>query len=195
MKGLPYFTFLFGLFGLILAACVPVASAGGILTPVQSPAPQITPTQVSGPEMHTRIFSSDLYHYQVSYPAGWTIQINTTAPSGEGTNPEYVTLTVNDPSNLPRIDIEVLTDAPPMTGFENCDHNFVFRNIPACKISRPAGQNPASELWIFQNGAAHFFIGMQYQGEEPVQIFADFLSSFEFTESTPTALPQPTKGG
>ncbi len=181
MKRIRYFTYLSGLAFLFLAACAPVGSR--LVTPTQasSPSPQTTSTQVSSPETQTKTFSSNIYHYKVSYPVNWTIQVSTADPAGAGSNPEYVTFTSNDPSGLPRIDIEVLTDAPPIVGFEKCDQNFVFRNIPACKIFLPAGQRAASEVWVFQNGTAHFFIGMQYQDSEPVQIFADFLMSFEFT--------------
>ena len=141
----------------------------------------VTPV-TSGEQDQTKTFTSTLYGYKVSYPANWTILINTSVPSGPGTNPEYVTLTTNDASNLPRIEIEVLTGEPPMQGYENCEKNFVFRSLPACKISLPAGQNPATEIWIFQNGSAYFFIAMQYQDTQAVQLFDDFLSSFMFTQ-------------
>jgi len=194
MRKLLHFIFISGFVLLYLAACVPVGTRIETLTSAPSPTHQAMPTQVSGSDPQTKTFSSGIYHYKVSYPADWTIQVNTTAPARTGSFPEYVTFTSNNPSRLPRIDIEVLTDAPPMVGFESCDHNFVFRNIPACKISRSAGQTPASEVWVFQNGSAYFFIGMQYQGSEPVQIFTDFLMSFELTQNIPTPLPQPTKG-
>lgn len=143
--------------------------------------PTVVPTTSDGTGQ-TKTYTSSLYGYRVSYPADWTIQVNTSVPSGAGSNPEYVTLMTNDGSNLPRIDIEVLTDVPPMLGFEGCVKNFVFRTLPACKISLPAGQNPASEIWVFQNGAANFFIGMQYQDAKSLQLFNDFITSFVFTQ-------------
>jgi hypothetical protein len=51
----------------------------------------------------TRIFNSDTYHYQFSYPDDWKIQVNAALPSGAGSNPEYVTMTGNDGSNPPQI--------------------------------------------------------------------------------------------
>lgn len=138
----------------------------------------------------TKTFSSDTYHYQFSYPADWKIQVNTALPPGAGSNPEYVTVTVNDGSNLPQIAVEVLTDAPPMLGYEDCVKNFIFHDLPACQISLPAGQNPATELWIFQNGTANFYIAMAYQDpNSSMQQFNDFVSSFEFTQydASPTA--------
>jgi hypothetical protein len=193
MKKLQRFTYLFGLLALILAACTPgrvppspgqATQSGDLPSPVE-----LTPIQTPAPDANTRTFSSDIYHYKVSYPTGWTIQVNTSVASGAGSNPEFVTLTTADPSGLPRIDIEVLTDAPPMPSFNGCEQNSVFRNLPACHISLPGGQFPGSDLWIFQNGSAYFFIGMQYAGTEPIQVFSDFLSSFEFTQSQSSADP------
>lgn len=130
----------------------------------------------------TKTFTSSLYGYQVSYPADWTIQINTSVPAGAGSNPEYITLTPNDGSSLPRIQVELLTGTPPMTGYENCDRNFVFHSLPACKISLPAGQNPATEIWVFQKDKANFYIAMQYEDEKSIQVFNDFMTSFQFTQ-------------
>ena len=82
--------------------------------------PVVAPTSVPSPTpdaSQTKIFSSDTYHYQFSYPANWTIQVNTAVPPGAGSNPEYVTVKANDGSNLPQIAVEVLTDAPPMLGY------------------------------------------------------------------------------
>lgn len=147
------------------------ADGTGIVTP---PAPA-EPGQ-------TKTFTSSLYGYQVSYPADWTIQINTSVPAGAGSDPEYVTLTPNAGSNLPRIQVEVLTGTPPMTGYENCDRNFVFRSLPACKISQPAGQNPAAEIFVFQKDKANFFIALQYEDKNSLQLFDDFMTSFQFTQ-------------
>ena len=123
-----------------------------------------------------------MYGYKVSYSAGWSSNINTSVPAGAESDPEYVTFTLDAASNLPRIEIEVLTGVPPMSGYENCVKNFVFRTLPACQISQPAGQNPASEIWVFQNGSANYFIAMQYEATDSIQIFNDFLASFEFAQ-------------
>ncbi len=128
-----------------------------------------------------RTFTSSLYGYQVSLPAGWSFDVNTSVPAGPGSDPEYVTFKTADPANLPRIEIEALTGEPPMVGYEDCQKNFEFRSLPACQISLPAGQNPATEIWVFQNGQANFFIAMQYEDPDSIRLFNDFLTSFEFT--------------
>ena len=55
-----------------------------------------------------------------------------------------------------------------MQGYEGCEKNFIFHDIPACQISFPAGQNPAAELQIFQKDNLYFYIAMSYRGTEPV---------------------------
>jgi len=82
---------------------------------------------------------------------------------------------------LPRMEIEALTGVPPMTGFENCVPNFVFHDVPACKISLPAGQSPAGDVWVFQKGTAYFYIQLQYQDAGSMQVFNDIMTSFNFT--------------
>jgi hypothetical protein len=101
-------------------------------------------------------------------------------PAGTGSENEYVSLTAN-PGSLPRVEIEVLSNTLPMTGYENCEKNFVFHGLPACKISLAAGQNPAADLWVFRRENAYFFIYMAYVGAMPVQLFNDFMTSFTFT--------------
>jgi hypothetical protein len=136
----------------------------------------------SGEPGQKKFFRSEKYHYQVSYPADWDIKVDTSIPS-IGKDPEYVNLSTHDASNLPQIDVWVQTDVAPMSGYENCEKNFVFRNLPACHISQQAGQIPAGELWIFQNGSAYFYIRMVYEDQSSLQVFDDFISSFEFFQS------------
>jgi hypothetical protein len=204
------FTTLFVLMVLALTGCISVAGAAVVPTIAPASTLQVTQTQTVVRETQatiqqpadathtvvpsptpeagkTKTFSSDTYHYQFNYPDDWKIQINTVIPSGAGSNPEYVTVTANDGSNLPQIAVEVLTDAPPMLGYENCDKNYIFHDLPACQISLPAGQNPAAELWIFQNGSANFYIAMTYQdANSSMKQINDIASSFEFTQSDPT---------
>ena len=208
MKKIQQFTLLFGLFLLALTACTSATSASDVPTIAPASTLKVTQTQTVVHETQatlasspipeagkTRTFSSDTYHYLFSYPDDWKIQVNTAIPSGAGSNPEYITVTANDGSNLPQIAIEVLTDAPPMLGYENCDKNFIFHDLPACQISLPAGQNPATEIWIFQNGRANFYIAMAYQdANSSMQQFNDFVFSFEFAQydTTPTVEPSST---
>ena len=143
---------------------------------VASPVPPPPPP----PPSYRQTYYSSIYQYAFDYPADWKLEINTNVPTGVGTYPEYVTL-YSSSSYLPRIQFEVLTDQAPMTGFENCTRNLVFHNVAVCKISVPAGQNPAAEVWVFQRGSAHFFIQMMYENTSALQTFADIMTSFRFT--------------
>lgn len=140
------------------------------------PCGNATPPPEGGPQSYT----SALYHYAVKAPAGWTVKVNTSVPPGTGTNPEYVTFSAPGTS-LPEIDIDVLTGTPPFTGFENC-RNLIFRGLPACSLSLPAGQNPASRLLIFQRGSAYFHIAMVYESADALASWDTFLSSFSFAD-------------
>jgi hypothetical protein len=89
----------------------------------------------------------------------------------------------------------VLTNAPPMHGYEDCVKNFLFHDLPACQISLPAGQNPATEIQIFKNGNANFYIAMAYQdANSSMQQFNDFVSILEFAQydTTPIVVPSPS---
>jgi hypothetical protein len=127
----------------------------------------------------TKNFSSTLYTYSVSYPAGWSVKVDTSASAGSGTNPEYVTFTPGPNGSLVNITIYALTGAAPFTGYENCTQNYMFRGYKACRISVPAGQIPATELLIFERGDAHFEIAMQRLDQGALSAFDQFLASFE----------------
>ena len=137
----------------------------------------VVPTAVSDQPL---MYNSSAYHYTVNYPNDWIAQVNTLVATGGGSNPEYVTLAPTT-SALPRVQIWALTGVPPMTGFENCVPNFVFHNLPACKMSLPAGQNPAEDIWVFHKGAAYFYIQLEYQDAGSTQVFDDIITSFSFT--------------
>lgn len=124
-------------------------------------------------------YVSALYHYAVKTPTGWAFKVNTSVPGGAGSNPEYVTFSAPG-SSLPRIDIQILTGTPPITGFENCDKNLIFRGLPACSLAMPAGQIPAQHMLIFQKGNAFFHIVLQYDNDSALAIWTSFLMSFEF---------------
>lgn len=140
---------------------------------------QFTGAVVGGPTLPvTKTFGSKLYGYSVNYPAGWSVKTDTAA-AGRGTNPEYVTFTPGANGSLVNITIYALTGAAPFTGYENCDQNYIFRGLKACRISVPAGQIPATELLIFQRGDAHFEIAMQRLNTGALAAFDQFLASFE----------------
>ena len=134
----------------------------------------------SGESGLTKTFNSDIYHYQVSYPADWTVQVNTTEPAGAGKMPEYVTFASGPDGKLPNMTIYALTGVPPFTGYENCQSNLVFRGLDACRISVPAGQIPPTELVIFHNGDQNFEIVMQYEDQKAIETYDLFLTSFQF---------------
>ncbi len=141
---------------------------------------QFTAAVVNDPSIPVmKSFASKAYGYSVKYPADWTISVDTRASTGSGSNPEYVTFTPPSGSTI-NIVIYALTGEAPFSGYENCDQNFTVRDLPACRISLPAGQIPATELFIFQKGEAHFEIAMQHEGESAQQAFDQFLTSFEF---------------
>ena len=126
-------------------------------------------------------FVSTRYNYTVEYPSDWAAQVNTSVPSNAGGNPEFVKLAFND-STLPQIEIDAMTGTPPFTGYENCVRNFVFRNLPTCKISVPGGQIPPTDIWVFQKGNAHFRIALVYKDASSAQLFDDVMKSFNFTQ-------------
>lgn len=126
-------------------------------------------------------FTSSRYHYTLNYPAGWTARVNTAIPSGADANPEFVKLALDD-ATLPQIEIDAMTGTPPFTGYKGCARNFVFRGLPACKISVPGGQIPPTDIWVFQNGSAHFRIALVYKGASSAQVFDDVMRSFQFTQ-------------
>lgn len=90
-------------------------------------------------------FVSTRYNYTFQYPSNWTARVNTSVPSNPGANPEFVKFAFND-STLPQVEIEAMTGTPPFIGYENCVRNFVFRGLPACKITVPGGQIPQTEI-------------------------------------------------
>jgi hypothetical protein len=108
-----------------------------------------------------------------------TLKVNTSVPSGAGSNPEYVTFSAPG-SNLPQIEVDVLTGAPPFTGFEDCAKNLTFRGLPACSLSLPAAQNPGQQLLIFQKDNAFFHMVMWYQDDSSLATWDSFLATFDF---------------
>lgn len=122
-------------------------------------------------------WTSAKHHYVVKYPADWTIDVQT---SGPGHDPENVSL--RPPvGGLPQVQLLALKDAPPITGFENCDKNLQFRGVLACSISLPKGQIPATKLLIFQKGESHFQLAMEYDAQQQLAVFEEIVKSFQFT--------------
>lgn len=122
-------------------------------------------------------FTSTKHHYVVNYPATWTINVRT---SGPGRDPEYVDLRASATS-LPAVQIYALKDVPPIAGFENCNKNLIFRGVPACSISLPKGQIPATQLLIFQKGDSYYHLAIQYETPSQLGVFDDIVKSFQFT--------------
>lgn len=163
---------------LVLAVSLVLSSCAVSRLPIgQSQTPAPAATDDAG---QANTYNSDLYHFHFNIPAGWTVAVDKNVPTGAGTDPEYISLTPGDGSFLPHMGVTVLTGTPPSTGYENCEKNLIFRSLPACKISNPAGQNPASEMLVFQNGTAYYFITLMYDDPNSLQLFNDLLTSFEF---------------
>jgi len=127
-----------------------------------------------------KTFTSTRYHYAVNYPSNWRIDIQAPRATGPGANPEYVYLRPAATS-LPMIEVYALKGAPPITGFENCDKNLVFKGIPACSISLPKGQEPAQQLLIFQKGESYYQIAIQFEVQQQLAVFEEIVKSFQFT--------------
>jgi LysM repeat protein len=122
-------------------------------------------------------FTSVKHHYVVNYPADWTINVQTSAP---GRDPEYVYLRPAT-ANLPMVEILALKDAPPITGFESCNKNLIFRGVGACSISLPRGQQPAQQLLVFQKGESYYHLAIQYEVQQQLAVFEEIVKSFQFT--------------
>jgi LysM repeat protein len=125
-----------------------------------------------------KTYTSTKHHYVVNYPANWTISVQT---PGYGGDPEYVYLRPAATS-LPVIEVYALKGAPPITGFENCNKNLIFKGIPACNLSLPKGQGPAQHLLVFQKGDSHYQIAIQYEAQQQLAVFEEVVKSFRFTQ-------------
>jgi hypothetical protein len=125
-------------------------------------------------------YTSSLYGYTVRYPANWGLKVNTTVPDLPGKDPETLTLYPGS-DMLPVVNIYALTGAAPFTGYENCAKNVDFHGLKACRISVPAGQIPATTLVVFEKGAAHFVIALQYDDPSSLTVFDQILAQFEFS--------------
>ncbi len=132
-----------------------------------------------GSDGQSEFFTSSLYGYRVQVPAGWIYSVNHSTPPAPGSNPEFVAFSARD-SVLPQINLDVLTGAPPFSGYESCNKNLVFRGFPACSFSLPQGQQPAQRLLVFQKRNAYFHIAMLYENENTQEIWDNFLTSFSF---------------
>jgi LysM repeat protein len=125
-------------------------------------------------------FVSARYNYTVEYPSKWTARVITPVPSSAGASAEFVTLAF-DENTLPQIEIDAMTGTPPFTGNENCARNFIFRNLPVCRISASRRQIPPTENWVFQKGDAHFLISFRSKDASSAQLFDAVMQTFQFT--------------
>lgn len=123
-------------------------------------------------------FTSTKHHYVVNYPADWIINVQATGP---GRDPEYLSLHPSA-SNMPTVLIYALKDVPPIAGFENCNKNLIFRGVPACSISLPKGQIPATKLLLFQKGESYYHLAIQYEVQQQLAVFDEIVRSFQFNQ-------------
>lgn len=146
------------------------------LAPTATKPPATKPSATTVPTTW-KTFTSAKHHYVVSYPASWTINIQT--PGGVGADPENVNLRPASAS-LPAVQIYALKGAPPILGFENCKKNLLFRGVQACSMALPKGQIPATQLLIFQKAESHYHVAAEYEVQEQLGVFDDILRSFQF---------------
>ena len=125
-------------------------------------------------------YASSTYNYIVKYPAGWTVSVSNPPAAGVGRDPEYVRFQPKA-GGLPDVQILALAGAAPMTGFENCQPNVSFAGMKACKIEQAGGQNPATDMWVFQRGDAHFLISVQYEDAAGRAAGTGMVETFDFT--------------
>ena len=125
-------------------------------------------------------YVSSTYGYAIKYSAGWTVSVSNPPTAGVGRNPEYVRFQPTA-GGLPDVQILALTGAAPMTGREDCQPNVSFAGMKTCKIEQPAGQNPATDLWVFQRGDAHFLISVAYEDAAGRAAGTGLVETFDFT--------------
>lgn len=187
---------------LVLASCGPASASQGLtdkqfpptpVAPTFAPTVAQTPTvkfiSAAGPSPSTvaasagayRSYQSAKYSYTTSYPANWKIEVQTAGPSAPGEDRENVFLT-SPGGGLPQVQILALKGAPPITGFEKCAKNLQFRGIPACSISLSGGQQPPTQMLLFQRGDAYFHLAIQYETQPQLAAFDDMVRSFQFTQ-------------
>jgi hypothetical protein len=202
---------------LILSACAPLAGqadnptatlpADPSATPLPATPLPATPTTLSSPTQPAatvpatpgpsnepwKTFTSDKYGYSVSYPAAWSVTVDTSASTGSGKMPEYITFASGPKGSLPNITLYALTGVPPFTGYEDCKPNLVFRGLDACRMMVPAGQIPANKQIVFHNGDAYFEMILQYQDPLDLGTFDLFMTSFQFTKAVVSGPTQPVQ--
>ena len=154
----------------------PAATATRVAATATKP-PAIKPTATKVPATTWKTFESAKHHYVVSYPANWTINVQT--PGGAGADPENVNLRPASAS-LPAVQIYALKGAPPILGFENCKKNLLFRGVPACSMALPKGQMPATQLLVFQKDESHYHVAAEYEVQEQLGTFDEIVRSFQF---------------
>jgi hypothetical protein len=156
---------------------LPALTAAPTVTATKVAATATKPLATQTPSAAWKTFKSTKHHYVFSYPASWTIDIQT--PGGAGADPENVNLRPASAS-LPAVQIYALKGAPPILGFENCKKNLLFRGLEACSMTLPKGQIPATQLLIFQKDASHYHVAAEYEVPEQLGVFDEIVRSFQF---------------
>jgi hypothetical protein len=159
-------------------ANLPVPTATMAAATITLVAPCSTkPPATKVPATTWKTFTSAKHHYVVSYPANWTMSIQT--PGGVGADPENVNLRPAS-ATLPAVQIYALKGAPPILGFENCKKNLLFRGVQACSMTLPKGQIPATQLLVFQKDESHYHVAAEYEVQEQLGVFDEIVRSFQF---------------
>ncbi len=160
----------------ISTVAAPTAALATALAPTPTsaatPTRALVATPAPGSAAPGKTFASTKHHYTVSYPSNWTIDVQGGAAGGPGRDPENVFF--HPPAgNLPLVTIYALKGTPPITGFENCNKNLIFRGLSACSLSFPKGQQPAQQLLIFQKGESFYQLAIQYEAQQQLAVFED----------------------
>ncbi len=127
-----------------------------------------------------KTYASKEFGYSVNYPADWNVQVEASADKDRGTATENVYFTPAGKEGSVTITISAEKGTLPFSTYPACESNLVFRDLKACRITVPGGQNHVTEQLIFEKGDARFVIAMQHTGESDLETFDNLLKSFEF---------------
>lgn len=143
------------------------------------PGPIPPPTPSVPPPVVWNTWGGSKHHYEVDFPATWSINVQSFQPQGPGRDPEAVYL--RPPyAQWAMVQIHALKGAPPIKGYENCVKNMTFHGVPACSIVRENDQVP-HRILVFQKGESYYHIEGWYNSPQQLGVFDDIVKSFRFT--------------
>jgi hypothetical protein len=126
----------------------------------------------------TKNYKSSKHGYSVSYPAEWTVNVQTFTPAGAGRDPEAVLLSAPN-AMWATVQIYAQKGAPPIQSYVNCK-NMMFNGVPACEINKTDGPVPQRSL-LFQKGDSYFLMDTRYTTLDQLDRYEEIVLSFRFT--------------